>query len=80
MQLELPKILGVYLLVFPKEQFHRVLLNYLKSYLEENKEDTVMCSLDESLSETNPDYHTTLCFKMDPSSSIQFCVLFNKPH
>ena len=51
-----------------------------KSYLEKNKKDTVMCSFDESLSETNPDYHTILCFKMDPSSFILFCVLFNKPH
>lgn len=25
-----------------------------------------MCSFDESLSETDPDYHTILCFKMDP--------------
>ena len=36
-QLELPKILGVFLLVFPEEQFHRVLLNWTKVTLKRIK-------------------------------------------
>lgn len=79
-QLELPKILGGISISIPRRTISQSTFKLNKSYLEKNKKDTVMCSFDESLSETNPDYHTILCFKMDPSSFILFCVLFNKPH
>lgn len=69
-QLELPKIWGVFLLVFPEEQFHRVLLN--KSYLEKNKKDTVMCSFDESLSEMNP---ITLFYVLEGTLVLLFCFV-----
>ena len=69
-QLELPKIWGVFLLVFHEEQFHRVLLN--KSYLEKNKKDTVMCSFDESLSEMNP---ITLFYVLEGTLVLLFCFV-----